>query len=77
MILKMMNANVLYENSDAIIAYVTSKVKTFDPDKFETNVKYYINDYCKKVFEIEFHPSIINEFYEINYTNFRDIVKDN
>ena len=73
----MMNDNVLYKNRDAIIAYVTSKVKKFEPDKFETHVKYYINDYCDKYLKVKFHPSIINEFYEINYTNFRDIVKDN
>ena len=73
----MMNENVLYENSDAIIAYVTSKVKKFEPDKFKTNVIYYINDYCDKYLKVKFHPSIINEFYDINYLNFRDIVKYN
>ena len=43
-----MNSNVLYDNSDEIISYVTSKIKKFEPQQFEQQVKYYINEYCEK-----------------------------
>ena len=65
-----MNVNELYENSDAIIGYVTSKIKSFEPDKFKQQVIYYINDYCNKVFNFVFPQGIINEFYNAFYELF-------
>ena len=72
-----MNANILYENSDGVIAYVTSKIKTFEPDKFEQQVMFYINEYCDKYLKVKFHTEIIHEFFGVFYENFRDIVKVN
>ena len=72
-----MNPNVLYERSDEIISYVASKIEKFERDKFQQKVKDWINHYCEKYLHVIFHPSIVNEFYDVFYGQLRDIVKAN
>lgn len=67
---------ILFNHTDDIISYVGSKIDKFEPDKFESQVKYYINHYCEKYFHARVHPQHINNFYVIFYTNIRDLVKD-
>ena len=72
-----MNPNVLYERSDDIISYVASKIEKFEPDKFQQQVKGWINRYCEKYLRVTFHPSVVNEFYNVFYGQLRDIVNAN
>ena len=36
-----------------------------------------VDEYCEKYLHVTFHPSIINNLFDVFYDNFRDIVKDN
>ena len=60
-----MNANVLYENSDAIIAYVISKQHKMTTKHFKGQVIQYIRHYCEKYLNQVFPIHIVNDFYEL------------
>lgn len=66
----------LFNNTDGIISYVTSKIEKYEPNRFEEQVKYYINHYCEKYLKVKFPAQHINNFYIIHYLTIRDIVKD-
>ena len=67
---------VLFNNTDGIISYVTSKIEKYEPNRFEEQVKYYINHYCEKYLKVKIPAQHINNFYIIHYLTIRDIVKD-
>lgn len=66
----------LFNNTDGIISYVTSKIEKYEPNRFEEQVKYYINHYCEKYLKVKIPAQHINNFYIIHYLTIRDIVKD-
>ena len=66
----------LFNNTDGIISYVTSKIEKYAPNRFEEQVKYYINHYCEKYLKVKIPAQHINNFYIIHYLTIRDIVKD-
>ena len=74
---KMQEEKILYDKINDIAAYVVSKIETYDHSQFEQQVKHYISHYCEKYLHVKVNPQILNEFYDVNYIYFRDIVTEN
>ena len=67
----------LYANINDIMAYVASKIETFDPSKFEQQAKGWIIHYCEKYLHFKVPKQILNEFYDATYEYVRELVIDN
>ena len=60
-----MDVSDLYENSNAIIAYVISKQHKMTTNNFKGQVIQYIRRYCEKYFHKIFSTNILLDFYEL------------